>query len=135
MGIEEVVTAPRSPWQNAYVERIIGSIRRECLKLLQVTEPAHTCFGVQGHCAFTRRSNPAPTSMHAARLTAVVMFSSMSPQDGHLMSQGNKLKFQRGAAANTEFEDRNKGAENRHHDRDGTAGPRKSPVCLSLVEI
>jgi transposase InsO family protein len=26
MGIEEVVTAPRSPWQNAYVERIIGSI-------------------------------------------------------------------------------------------------------------
>jgi hypothetical protein len=32
------------------------------------------------------------------------------------MSQGNKLKFQRGAAANTEFEDRNKGAENRHHD-------------------
>jgi transposase InsO family protein len=30
MAIEEVVTAPRSPWQNAYVERIIGSIRREC---------------------------------------------------------------------------------------------------------
>ena len=31
MGIEEVVTAYRSPWQNAYVERVIGSIRRECL--------------------------------------------------------------------------------------------------------
>jgi putative transposase len=31
MQIEEVVTAPRSPWQNAYVERLIGSIRRECL--------------------------------------------------------------------------------------------------------
>jgi transposase InsO family protein len=31
MGIREVVTAPRSPWQNAYVERIIGSVRRECL--------------------------------------------------------------------------------------------------------
>jgi transposase InsO family protein len=31
MGINEVVTAPRSPWQNAYVERLIGSIRRECL--------------------------------------------------------------------------------------------------------
>jgi hypothetical protein len=30
MGIKEVVTAARSPWQNAYVERIIGSIRREC---------------------------------------------------------------------------------------------------------
>jgi putative transposase len=30
MGIQEVCTAPRSPWQNAYVERVIGSIRREC---------------------------------------------------------------------------------------------------------
>jgi putative transposase len=31
MQIHEVVTAARSPWQNAYVERLIGSIRRECL--------------------------------------------------------------------------------------------------------
>jgi len=31
MGIEEVITACRSPWQNAYAERVIGSIRRECL--------------------------------------------------------------------------------------------------------
>jgi transposase InsO family protein len=31
MGIEEIHTAPRSPWQNAYAERVIGSIRRECL--------------------------------------------------------------------------------------------------------
>ncbi len=31
MGVEEVVTAPRSPWQNPYVERLIGSVRRECL--------------------------------------------------------------------------------------------------------
>src|SRR5215471_31 len=31
MGIREVLSAPRSPWQRAYVERVIGSIRRECL--------------------------------------------------------------------------------------------------------
>lgn len=31
MGIHEVRTAPQSPWQNGYVERLIGSIRRECL--------------------------------------------------------------------------------------------------------
>ena len=31
LGIEEVTTAPRSPWQNPYAERVIGSIRRECL--------------------------------------------------------------------------------------------------------
>jgi putative transposase len=31
MGIEAIQTAPRLPWQNAYAERVIGSIRRECL--------------------------------------------------------------------------------------------------------
>lgn len=31
IGLAEVITAPRSPWQNAYVERVIGSLRRECL--------------------------------------------------------------------------------------------------------
>jgi transposase InsO family protein len=31
LGIGEVLTAPQSPWQNPYVERLIGSIRRECL--------------------------------------------------------------------------------------------------------
>jgi transposase InsO family protein len=31
MGIHEILSAPRSPWQRAYVERVIGSIRRECL--------------------------------------------------------------------------------------------------------
>src|SRR6266566_6209638 len=31
MNIEEVLSAPQSPWQRAYVERVIGSIRRECL--------------------------------------------------------------------------------------------------------
>jgi transposase InsO family protein len=31
MGIRDHPIAPRSPWQNAYVERLIGSIRRECL--------------------------------------------------------------------------------------------------------
>jgi putative transposase len=31
LGIEEVLIAPRSPWQNPYCERLVGSIRRECL--------------------------------------------------------------------------------------------------------
>jgi transposase InsO family protein len=41
MTIEQVVTAPRSPWQNAYVERIIGSIRRECLDHVIVFDDRH----------------------------------------------------------------------------------------------
>ena len=31
MKMKEVLSAPRSPWQRAYVECVIGSIRRECL--------------------------------------------------------------------------------------------------------
>ena len=31
IGLSEVLTAPASPWQNAYAERVIGTIRRECL--------------------------------------------------------------------------------------------------------
>jgi len=41
MGIAEVITAPRSPWQNAYVERVIGSIRRECLDHLVIFNERH----------------------------------------------------------------------------------------------
>src|SRR5580692_9269734 len=41
MSIEKVVTAPRSPWQNAYVERIIGSIRRECLDHVIIFDERH----------------------------------------------------------------------------------------------
>jgi putative transposase len=41
MGITEVITGPRSPWQNAYVERVIGSIRRECLDHLVIFNQRH----------------------------------------------------------------------------------------------
>jgi transposase InsO family protein len=41
MGIKETKTAYRSPWQNAYCERIIGSIRRDCLDHLIILNEAH----------------------------------------------------------------------------------------------
>ncbi len=41
MGIEEVVTATRSPWEYPFVERMIGSIRRECLDHLIVIDEQH----------------------------------------------------------------------------------------------
>jgi putative transposase len=41
MGITEVITAPRSPWQNPYVERLIGSIRRECLDHVIILSERH----------------------------------------------------------------------------------------------
>ena len=41
MGIRDRPTAPRSPWQNGYIERLIGSIRRECLDHIVVSGEAH----------------------------------------------------------------------------------------------
>ena len=43
LGIAEVVIAPRSPWQNPFVERIIGSIRRDCLDHVIVVNDRHLC--------------------------------------------------------------------------------------------
>ena len=41
MGIKEVLIAPRSPWQNPYVERLIGSVRRELLDHVIVADERH----------------------------------------------------------------------------------------------
>ena len=41
MGITEVKTAPRTPWQNPFVERLFGSIRRECINHLIVLNEDH----------------------------------------------------------------------------------------------
>ena len=41
MDIEEVITAPRSPWQNPLAERVIGSIRRDCLDHVIIFSEAH----------------------------------------------------------------------------------------------
>jgi putative transposase len=41
LGVEEVLTAHQSPWQNAYAERLIGSIRRECLNHMVVLSARH----------------------------------------------------------------------------------------------
>jgi putative transposase len=48
MGIKEALSAPRSPWQRAYVERIMGTIRRECLDHIIVFQRGQRMPGSSG---------------------------------------------------------------------------------------
>ncbi len=52
MGIEDIMTAPRSPWQNPYVERLIGSIRRECLDHVVVLHERHLRHVLRSYMAY-----------------------------------------------------------------------------------
>jgi putative transposase len=56
MKIEEVITAARSPWQNPFVERIIGSIRRECLDHLIVLSENHLRRILKSYFEYYHRS-------------------------------------------------------------------------------
>ena len=56
MSIEEVVTAPRSPWQNAYVERVIGSIRRECLDHILIINERHLRRALSSYITYYHQS-------------------------------------------------------------------------------
>jgi putative transposase len=52
MGIKQVLSAPRSPWQRAYVERVIGSIRRECLDHMIVFSERPLRRTLTAYCAY-----------------------------------------------------------------------------------
>jgi len=52
MGIEEVLTAPHTPWQNAFVERFVGSARRECLDHMIVLNEAGVRKLMTRYCSY-----------------------------------------------------------------------------------
>jgi len=56
LGIEEVVIAYRSPWQSPYVERLIGSIRSECLDHVIVFNEAHLIRILTSYLAYYREA-------------------------------------------------------------------------------
>jgi putative transposase len=73
MNIQTVRTAPRSPWQNAYVERVIGSIRRECLDHMIGANEAGLRRVLAGYVEYYMRSrthlalvkdSPVPRPIH-----------------------------------------------------------------------
>jgi transposase InsO family protein len=74
MGIRDKPTAPASPWQNGFAERLIGSIRRECLDHIVVLGEAHLRRILRSYACYyndirTHRSldKDAPTSRPVQR--------------------------------------------------------------------
>ena len=55
IGIKEVLTAPASPWQNAYAERVIGTMRRECLNHTIILGEQHLRRTVKSYLKYYNR--------------------------------------------------------------------------------
>jgi len=58
MGVREVLIAPRAPWQNPYAERLIGSIRRECLDYFIVFNERHLRRLLRAYLAYYNTARP-----------------------------------------------------------------------------
>jgi hypothetical protein len=57
VGIRDRPTAPRSPWQNGHIERLIGSIRRECLDHVLVLSEAHLRLILRAYADYYNRTH------------------------------------------------------------------------------
>ena len=73
LGVKEVITAPQSPWQNGFAERLIGSIRRECLNHVVILTPRHLRKILKNYFAYYHESrthlalekdSPEPRAIH-----------------------------------------------------------------------
>ena len=87
LGLEQKVIAPRSPWQNPYVERLIGSIRRECLDHMIIFSAAHlrrtlAAYFQYYHEARTHRGldqdSPEPRPVEGTELGKVIALPMVS---------------------------------------------------------
>ena len=96
MNITEVVTAPRSPWQNPYVERVIGSIRRECLDHVVIFNERHLRRVLSSYVEYYQRTRthlalekdcPDPRPIVPPRIGKVIA----TPQVGGLHHRYERL--------------------------------------------
>ena len=72
VGIRGVLTAPRAPWQNPFVERVIGSIRRECLDHFLILNEAHLRRLLRGYIAYYSTARPHQSLDHNSPQPRVV---------------------------------------------------------------
>jgi transposase InsO family protein len=72
MGIEQKRIAPHSPWQNPFVERLIGSIRRECLDHMIILNAAHLQRILQSYLGYYHHHRPHRSLEHDSPLRRAV---------------------------------------------------------------
>ena len=81
IGIDEVLTAPRSPWQNPYAERLVGSVRRECLDHMIVLGEQHLRRILTAYFSYYHKSRthlslgkdaPEPRTVHPPSMGNIV---------------------------------------------------------------
>ncbi len=92
MGIQEVLSTPRSPWQRAYVERAIGCIRRECLDHVIVFHETSLRRILSSYFDYYHRSrthlslskdSPEPRSIQPPEMGSVVAVSQVGGLHHH----------------------------------------------------
>lgn len=72
MGIKQKLISPRSPWQNPYVERLIGSIRRECLNRVIVLNERHLRQILEQFLAYYHEVRPHRSLAHDSPIPRAV---------------------------------------------------------------
>jgi putative transposase len=82
-AMDKVVTAPPSPWQNPYVERIIGSIRRECLNHVIIFDEHHLRRVLSSYFRY----------YHESRTHLSLDKDCPEPRPIHLPTAGNIIAF------------------------------------------
>ncbi len=82
MGIHEILTSPQSPWQNGYAERLIGSIRRDCLDHVIVLSEHHLRLILKSYFEYYHQDR---THLGIEKDTPVVRAIQHKPTGGELI--------------------------------------------------
>ena len=93
LDIREAVIAPRSPWQNAYAERVIGSIRQECLDHVVVIGERHLMGILSEYVSY---NNAARTHLSLAK-------DAPEPRSVQRPSQGRMVEVPRAGGLHHEY--------------------------------
>ncbi len=88
MGIQDLPIAPRSPWQNGFVERVIGSLHRECLDHVIIKNEMHLRRILNSYLAYDNRSRTHPALNKDPPIPRTVSPISQAPLLPFLKSEG-----------------------------------------------